>query len=235
MLQLDTVMFRTLIRKLLISLGMFFLLLMILACTRVPFDLHRWLGIHDSGFTFSPETIIMFGGSGMPSESNLMRLYYVKELALKYEAARVILAHPKDTGTVKTMTTFLTAFGIDSSRISALYKGNNTREQGLELKTTFPGIEKNKTVIVTSPEHMYRTVKTLRKLEFARVGGLPAFENPLFIDLGYDHRKVGGSAYVPDVSGSLVLRYNFWNYMKLEITCLREYCAILYYKLNGWI
>ena len=26
-----------------------------------------------------------------------------------------------------------------------------------------------------------------------------------------------------------------WNYLKLEVTCLREYAAIVYYKVNGWM
>ena len=228
-------MFKRVIRQFLIWLGIFFLLMMVFACTRIPFDMHRRLGMEGSEFRFSPATIIMFGGSGMPSESNLIRLYYVKELGLNFPGARILLAHPDDSNTVRQMAAFLVAFGIDSSRIAALYKGNSTREQALRLKEQYPGIENEKSVVVTSPEHMYRTVKTLRKLKFVKIGGVSAFENPLFIDLGYHHRDIGGRYYVPDVSGNLALRYNFWNYLKLEITCLREYFAIVYYKLNGWI
>lgn len=228
-------MFRRLIRQILIWLGIFSLLMMVLACTRIPFDLHRWLGTKVSAFHFSPAVIVMFGGSGMPSESNLIRLYYVKELALIYPRAQVLLAHPNDSGTVYEMKAFLVAFGIDSLRISALYEGNNTREQAMLLSRHYAGIENEKIAVVTSPEHMYRTVKTLRKLNFKNVGGVAAFENPLFINLGYDYRKIGGKKYVPDVSGNLSLRYNFWNYLKLEIICFREYFAIAYYKINGWI
>ncbi len=228
-------MLKKTIRYLFLWSGIFFFLMIILACTRVPYDMHRWLGITGSGFRFAPTTIVMFGGSGMPSESNLIRLFYFKEIALNYPESRLILAHPNDTGVIRQMTAFLYAFDIDSTRVSALYGGSNTREQALKLIKNFPGIENEKIVVVTSPEHMFRTLKTMRRLQFKNVGGLPAFENPMFIDLGYDHRKIGGSVYVPDVSGSLTLRYNFWNYLKLEITCLREYCAILYYKLNGWM
>jgi hypothetical protein len=57
----------------------------------------------------------------------------------------------------------------------------------------------------------------------------------MFIDLGYGHRRIGGKAWVPDVSQEAGLRYTFWNYLKLEITCLREYVAIAYYWLNDWI
>ena len=89
--------------------------------------------------------------------------------------------------------------------------------------------------IVTAPENMYRTLLSFRKLGFAKVSGAPAFDQAMFIDFGYGHRRIGGKAWVPDVSGSLDLRYNFWNYLKLEVTCLREYVAIGYYWLNGWI
>jgi len=105
----------------------------------------------------------------------------------------------------------------------------------MDLVAAYPGITNEKVVVVTSPENMYRTIKTFKKLNFKFTGGLPAFENAMFVNLEYNHRRVGGKAYVPDVSSSLDLRYNFWNYLKLEITCLRELVAILYYKLNGWI
>jgi hypothetical protein len=31
------------------------------------------------------------------------------------------------------------------------------------------------------------------------------------------------------------LRYNMWSYLHLELFVFREYCAIGYYKLKGWI
>jgi hypothetical protein len=57
----------------------------------------------------------------------------------------------------------------------------------------------------------------------------------MFVDLRYGHQAIGGKAYVPDVSGSQDLRYDLWNRLKLQLTCLREYLAIAYYRLNGWI
>ena len=88
---------------------------------------------------------------------------------------------------------------------------------------------------MTAPENMYRTLRSFEKVGFNDVCATPAFDHAMFIDLDYDHRRIGGKKAVPDVSGNLDLRYNFWNYLKLEITCLREYAAIAYYKLNGWI
>ncbi len=89
--------------------------------------------------------------------------------------------------------------------------------------------------IVTAPENMHRTLQVFRKIGFQRLCAIPAFDHAMFTDLDYDHRKIGGRKAVPDISNELDLRYNFWNYLKLEITCLREYAAIAYYRLNGWI
>jgi hypothetical protein len=54
-------------------------------------------------------------------------------------------------------------------------------------------------------------------------------------EFGYAHKAIGGKPYVPDVSRAPGFRYTFWNYLKLEVTCLREYVAIAYYRLNGWL
>ena len=34
---------------------------------------------------------------------------------------------------------------------------------------------------------------------------------------------------------SLNIRYNMWSYLKYEITVMREWCAIAYYWIRGWI
>ncbi len=225
----------TCVRMVFISLGVTALVMMVLAFTRVPFDVHRMLGTRASEFKFAPEAIIMMGGSGMPSESNLIRLYYVAELAARHNVAEVILLHPADTVVVNSMRSYLIQSGIDASRIGTMLKGTNTREQAMELQKQRPGLTSGKIVIVTSPEHMYRTLRVFRKLGFEKIGGVPAFENAMFVQLGYDHSKIGGKLMVPDISNQIGLRYNFWNYLKLEISCVREFLAIIYYRLNGWI
>jgi uncharacterized SAM-binding protein YcdF (DUF218 family) len=227
--------FLLIFKKLVWSSGILLLVLLILSFTRIPFDVHRWLGSKNASFQFTPENIIMLGGSGMPSESNLIRLNYTKDLALFFPDARILISHPNDTSTLRQMVDFLQAFNIPASRIFTESHGTNTREQVYELISKYPGIVDQNLVIVTSPENMYRTLGTFRKLGFKKIGGVAAFENAMFIDLGYNHKKLGGRQYVPDVSRNMELRYNFWNYLKLEITCLREFAAILYYEVNGWI
>jgi uncharacterized SAM-binding protein YcdF (DUF218 family) len=217
------------------SLGFIFLFLLIIAFTRIPFDVHRWLGLHDSEYLFTPEYIVFLGGSGMPSESNLIRLYYTSQLAGQFPAAKIIIAHPIDTVVISLMRNELITHGVDSARIVIEKLGTNTREQALEITSIDKSIQQKPVLIVTSPENMYRTIKVFRKAGFLKTGGEPAFENAMFVDLSYNHRRIGGKRYIPDVSGQMGLRYTFWNYFKLEIICLREFAAILYYKLNGWI
>ena len=227
--------FLSIFKNFIYTLGYFFLFLIIFAFTRIPYDVHRWLGLHHSSYDFTPDYIIFLGGSGMPSESNLMRLFYVSRLATQYPDAKIIIAHPKDTLVISAMRDELMTNDVDSLRILVEKNGTNTREQALQLTSFEKGINQKPILLVTSPENMYRTIRTFRKAGFAKVGGQSAFENAMFVDLSYNHKQIGGKKYIPDISANTNLRYTFWNYFKLEITCLREFTAILYYKLNGWI
>ncbi len=90
-------------------------------------------------------------------------------------------------------------------------------------------------LLVTSPEHLYRAVLTFKKAGFLKVDGLPAFEKDIETDLSFNSGLLGGKRYVPDVGDNVVLRYKFWNYLEYELELLREYVAIGYYWLMGWI
>lgn len=90
-------------------------------------------------------------------------------------------------------------------------------------------------LLVTSPEHLYRAVLTFRKAGFLKVDGVPAFEKDIETDLSFRAGLLGGRSYVPDVGDNVVLRYKFWNYLEYELEILREYVAIGYYWLMGWI
>jgi len=217
------------------SLGMFSFLLILFSFTRVPYDVHVWLGSHKSDYKFYPDEIIFLGGSGMPSESNLIRLYYVSELAKKYPQSKIMIVHPEEGDVISDMKAELVIRGIDSSRIETEMAGTNTHGQVENVAKHFPHLLKRHVLLVTSAECMLRTVKAFRKAGFESVGGQSAYEVPMFSDLGYDFKKSGGKIYSPDVSKNVALRYNFWNYLKLEITCLREFVALGYYWINGWV
>lgn len=223
------------VRKLLYSIGAVTSVLVVLAFTRIPFDAHRWLGTAGGLCQGTPNTVVVLGGSGMPSGPELMRCDLTAALAKVNPDAQIVLLLPQDTGLARAMTRELQQKDVSIARISWLLHGRNTREQALDLVSAAPEMRFTTITLVSAPENMYRSLLTFRKAGFLNVCGSPAFDHALFDDLKYVHGRIGGNAYVPDVSGSLDLRYNFWNQLKLEITCMREYAALAYYKLNGWI
>jgi hypothetical protein len=77
---------------------------------------------------------------------------------------------------------------------------------------------------------MYRAVKTFRKAGFVKVGGLPTFEKPPDAEKIKDKEKSRDTRVK-----SLALRYNMWSYLNYELIVMREYTAILYYKIKSWI
>lgn len=221
-----------------ISLGIILLLINILALTPAPFYMHRSLGEDpswedDTTTIFAPDYIIMFGGAGMPSESNLIRLHYTAKFA-DYFKKPTILVHPKDSTCQAEMTQYLVNYGIDTDSILYMTGGSNTRSQSLCLIDSFPNITSAKCLIITAPEHLSRTLKCLRKCGFQNIRGIGAFENTVDFDLSLDKQALKGNKYIPDIE-STNLRYTYWNYLKLEVICFREYLATTYYWIKDWI
>ena len=118
-----------------LTLGVIFFIMLVLALTPAPFYMHQALGNDPSqkGDNFTPERIVMFGGAGMPSETNLMRLYYVAQFANHFDIPTII-AHPEDSICQAEMRRILVQEGVDSDAIGFMTKGTNTRSQVLELK-----------------------------------------------------------------------------------------------------
>ena len=218
-----------------ITLGVILLLKLILALTPVPFYMHYHLGDdpNETDAPFTPEYIVMFGGAGMPSESNLIRLYYTAQFANHFNVP-VILAHPEDSICQAEMTQILTSQGIGRDSILYMTKGTNTRSQVLELNGQFPSLTNTPFLVVTSPENMRRTIKCFNKTGFSDVRGASAREATVDFDLSLKKQKLAGNEAIPNIE-STNIRYTFWNYFKLETTCFREYCALAYYKIKGWI
>lgn len=216
-------------------LGGIMAVMLALAFTRIPFDAHRWLGTVGGLCDFTPTTIIVLAGSGMPSGPELMRCNEAARWAVQAPRSRVLLALPPDTSLAGAMVQELQLKGVSTVRVDVLMHGRNTREQALDVLSDSPTGLDRPIALITAPENMYRSLLTFRKLGFTHIAGAPAFDHALFDDLAYEHGKIGGKTYVPDVSANMDLRYNFWNQLKLEITCLREYAALAYYKANKWI
>ena len=86
--------------------------------------------------------------------------------------------------------TELTSKGIDSARIMYEPSGFNTRSQALNAANMYAvSIERTKVLIVTSPEHVFRSVKCFKKAGFDEVYGLPAIEQPGDEDSLHDRKS----------------------------------------------
>jgi uncharacterized SAM-binding protein YcdF (DUF218 family) len=219
-------------------------LLFVLFClsfTSIPFWAHYRLGTAKEGVERHPDYIILLGGSGMPSQSNLIRAWYAARLAKYAPSAKVIIALPgnilKPESSINLVKRELILHGVDSTKILFEPLGTNTRAQALNI-LRIPGITgKNKySVIVTSPEHLYRAWRVFRKAGLDSLGGVPAFENPNESDISFDDSRLGGrKGLMPKIGNNLALRYNFWTQLDYEVLVLREYAAIAFYKIKGWI
>jgi len=217
-----------------IVIGSLFFALLLLAFTPAPFYMYYHLGTDSNPVkaSFFPEHIIMLGGAGMPSQGNLIRLFYAAGYAQPDK--EVIILHPKDSLCQLAMEQELIAKGIDSEKIMFIIEGSNTHSQILQLKQERPELLHKDLLVINSPEYLTRTVKCFHKLGFTAVHGKGAFEATVDFDLSLKDKKMEGNEIVPVVE-STNLRYTFWNYLKLEIDCFREYVAIGYYKIKGWI
>ena len=213
--------------------GILFFTMLVLAFTSAPFYLHFNLGQNpnDDVEVSNPQMVMMFGGAGMPSEDNLMRLYHTAALARHFDVP-VLLVHPEDSLCQAEMTRILRQGGIDS--ILYMTEGANTRSQAVELMNAYPELSEKELIVVTSPEHVRRTVKCLNKVGFRNTIGKAAYPATVDFDLSLKKQKLGGNEAIPSVE-SVKMRYTFFNYLKLEITCVREYFALAYYKIKGWI
>jgi uncharacterized SAM-binding protein YcdF (DUF218 family) len=236
--KIKNIHFLRILRNLLVLIGIFFSICVILAFTTLPFWGFHWLGTSKSELREKPETIVLLGGGGMPSESNLMRSWYVEKAAKSFPEAHVIIAMPGDVSdslsTPVLMKKELELRGVETKRISFENKGTNTRGQAMNCQ----GLIKmqNPVLLVTSPEHMRRAVLCFKKAGFEKVNALPAFENAVEADLSFKDDELGGNTLlVPDVGQSINMRYQLWNHLKYEILIARELAALSYYKVRGWI
>jgi len=217
-------------------LGCLFLIMCILSLTPAPYYTRAWLGRSlNTDKNFAPQYIIMLGGGGMPGEENLIRLYYTAEAATLYPNAHLIIDHPYDSLVYARMKNDLVLRGVDSSRISFEKFGLNTRAQALYTASFFPQIQHANICIVSSPEHIRRAILTFRKAGFNSLCGYGAVDVDMNIDLTIDKRIVGGRRYIPNIDNNVGMRYNFWTYFKIEISCLREFVALTYYWAKDWI
>jgi len=131
----------------------------------------------------------------MPSESSLMRVFFVHRAAIESPNSHVVISipgNPNDsTSTAHLVAEELISKGISANRILYEQKGTNTRSEALNLqKFNSEDVTKKPILLVTSPEHMRRAVLTFRKAGFLRISALPTFENAIEANLFFDDTKM---------------------------------------------
>ncbi len=232
--------FGRLARIFLLSGGFVFVLMNLLAFTTIPFWAYYGLATGYSKTEKAPENIIMLAGAGIPSENGLIRAYYTAKIARQCPDARIIIAAPgrinDSLGDPRRIASELELRGVSHKKIRYAVNGKNTRGQALEIGSMIPENEHSRPItLVTSPEHIKRAVLSFRKCGFTNITGLPAFESSLEMDLTFNDKDLKGNRIAPPIGGNLQVRYQFWNHLKYEIIVIREYFALSYYKLRGWI
>lgn len=214
--------------------GMIAFLMLLLSFTDIPYYAYHALAMTDRKPVKDPDIIVVLGGNGIPSPDGLIRTYYASEAAKRFKHAKVVVAIPgniKDTtDQPELMARELVNRGIGRSRIIFEAKGYNTRSQAMNISKMINDPAQRSLLIITSPEHMYRSICTFEKAGFACAAGYASFETPLEEN---SIRKKGEQA--ERQVQNLDLRYNMWSYLQYEILVMREYAAITYYKLKGWI
>jgi uncharacterized SAM-binding protein YcdF (DUF218 family) len=233
--------FRKIINVCILSLGFIFLIGLILSFTTLPYWGYYWLGTSQSKISGKPEYIILLGGGGMPSESSLMRAFFVHRAAIESPESRIVISIPGDPAdsisTARLVAAELISKGIAPERILYELTATNTRSEAIQLRNfNQEKLTEKSVLLVTSPEHMRRAVLVFKKAGFTRISALPTFENAIESNLFFDDDQLGGNKnLIPDIGGHTSVRYQFWNHLKYELLIVREVTALAYYKLRGWI
>lgn len=231
------ILFLRILRKIFTIAGFFFFCCLLLSLTSLPFWGYYWLGTSESELSSEPKFIILLGGGGMPSESNLMRSWYTVQAAEEFPNVPIIIAMPGEIND-SLSTPRLMEKELKNRLITNLIlfeaEGTNTRAQALNCQRLVK--MQTPVLLVTSPEHMRRAVLCFKKVGFKNVNALPAFENAVEADLKFNDDQLGGNAmFIPNVGKSIQVRYQIWNHLKYEILIAREFLALTYYKLRAWI
>ena len=230
----------------------------------IPWKVHAFLARdgaeREEGEGWRPTHILVLGGSGVPGESALMRLWYAAEAARENPGIPVWMALPcgeNDAGDSAAVAYAgeLRLRGVEAERCAPRACGNNTREQAVGLVRALGeesgkgSAEAARVLLVTSPEHVRRACLAVRRAAreagaVVEVRGRGA-ENVSLEDHREKGEEVGeagvGTAVVGAVTGKVdgggmgAVRYEFWNHARYTLDAAREGVALLYYWGRGWI
>lgn len=219
-----------------------------------PWRAYRWLSTTANPSPRSPTHILVMGGSGIPGESGLMRTFYGAQAATLHPHAELLVAMPLAADESEASQAYLDEMarrGVPPQQMHILDRGRNTREQALRLADYLGTVADEATVLIVSdPEHIRRCAAALRKAGIHHLAVMPAhplsIEDPLpwraaELDTPSADPSPAPSAsatvikLVPDVGPSLILRYNLWAHLGYTLDVAREWTALTYYRLRGWI
>ncbi len=190
----------------------------------IPGPLARWMTGYEETLPPEPRLVVVLGGGGIPSESGLMRTYHAASFGAEHTGLVYVVSLPSDgdpeTNSVGRMRDELVMRGIPAKSIRMETKALNTHEQAVNVAALLgPAAASGEVLIVTSPWHVRRSLLCFRKAGFQHVNSLAAFNTGAEADFG----------------GGTFMRYAFWANLQAGIDCARECCALLVYKLRGWI
>ena len=235
----------------LLLLGLLAVLFVAAQFTNCPWRAYKGLSEVPGGVRAPPTHVLVMGGSGIPGESGLSRTFYGAQAAMRYPQAEGRIALPLGTNESFASRAYcdeLRLRGVPAERIRILAGGRNTREQALSLAEVLSArATPGHVLIVTDPYPVRRTAACIRKAVAdrkpdVRLDGLPVFalsiEDPLELiarDLDSHDSAPGARPARPNLGFSLRFRYDFWSNLGYSFSVLREYSALLYYRLRGWL
>jgi len=212
------------IRVILYLAAALFFLQVAVAVMGLPPRLVTWMTAREEGLAEAPRTIVVLGGGGIPSESGLIRTYYGAVAGTEYRRARIVVSLPTDenpdTSSVGRMRDELVMRGVPRGDILMEYRALNTHYQAEAIgKLLGAQAMDEPLLLVTSPSHARRSVLCFRKAGFNQVGCMAADDTTAEADPGR------GAA----------VRYGFWRTLEMELRYAREFTALCYYRVRGWI
>jgi len=201
-----------------------FLLQLAVAVVGIPAEANWWFAGPRLEPGEIPQTVVVLGGGGIPSESGLVRTYHAAAIGTNFPAARFIVSLPADedpeTSSVGRMRDELVMRGIRRASILMEHDALNTRQQAVAIREMLGTDALDQPILlVTSPTHGRRAVLCFRKAGFRKAGCSVA-------------QVVAAEA---DPGEFAAVRYGFWRGMEIQVRFARELTAMVCYKLRGWI
>ncbi|HMP74109.1 MAG TPA: YdcF family protein [Kiritimatiellia bacterium] len=231
------IIFRRLIRWTLQATGLLAILWVLSAMTPLPWRVVGWLASDlDGSPSQPPDHIVVLGGGGIPSESGLMRTYHAAALAAQYPEASVIVAMPQDgkDRAAERMADELNLRGVSRHRIQFEPEGRNTWEQARNTALLLGLPDRQPVVlVVTSPEHMRRSLLSFRKAGFQNLRASPGWSVAIEADLNY-HVPPSKPRPLRNLGANLLARYRIWDNLVLQAKILREIVGLAYYRHMDW-